>query len=137
MMQKVCEVSTWNYVVKTPGFIREANNFSEMNSRDLRLLHESHSILDAPVNYQNFKLVQINHVNPKASEAQSVSANKPQDKYEKASPKKVSQPASNVQKKITPYTAGGIGIYPCTTPSCKWPSASMFESIECEKCSIE
>ena len=53
-MQKVCAVSTWNYVVKAPGFIRETNAFSEINPRDLRLLHESHSTLDIPANYENF-----------------------------------------------------------------------------------
>ena len=53
-MQKVCAVSTWNYVVKAPGFIRETNAFSEINPRDLRLLHESHNSLDIPANYENF-----------------------------------------------------------------------------------
>ena len=137
VMQKVCEVSTWNYVVKAPGFIREINAFSEINPRDLRLLHESHSTLDIPANYENFKLVQINHANPKATEVRKVAFDKSQDGDQKTPPKKASQPILKVQEKIEPYTAGGIGIYPCTTPSCKWPSASMFESTKCEKCSKE
>lgn len=137
MMQKVCEVSTWNYVVKTPGFIRETNDFSGINSRDLRLLHENHSSLDTPTKYENFKLVRINHVNPNAIESHKISAAKSQDSDPKISPKKYTQPVLNVQKKVDPYIAGGIGIYPCTTPSCKWPSSSMFESVRCEKCSKE
>jgi hypothetical protein len=136
-LHKVCEVSTWNYVKKAPGFIDETNAFSGTGARELRLLHEGHSTQDIPTNYENFKLVNVNHVNPKAIEARKVTASEPHDKYEKTPPKKASQPALNVQKKIAPYTAGGIGIYPCTTPSCKWPSASMFESVKCEKCSKE
>jgi hypothetical protein len=134
-LKKVCEVSTWNYVKKTPGFIGETSTFSGNSIRDLRLLHEGHSTLDIPTNYENFKLVNVNHVNPKAIEARKITADKPQDNYEKTPPRSASQPVLNVQKNFEPYTAGGIGIYPCTTPSCKWPSSSMFESARCEKCS--
>lgn len=137
VIQKVCEVSTWNYVVKAPGFIRETNTFSGQNSRDLRLLHENHSTLDIPANYENFKFVQINHVNPGVFEDRKLTSDKFQDSDQKIPPKKSSKPVLNVQKIIKPYTAGGIGIYPCTTTSCKWPSASMFESISCEECSKE
>ena len=137
VMAKVCEVSTWNYVVKAPGFIRETKAFIGTDSRELRLLHESHSTLDIPANYENFKLVQINHINPKATEGRTVTSGKSEDLGQKVPPKKSHEPVLNVQKKIEPYTAGGIGIYPCTTPSCKWPSASMFESVKCEKCSKE
>jgi hypothetical protein len=135
ILHKVCEVSTWNYVQKAPGFIRETNAFSETNIRDLRLLHKSHSTLDVPPNYEKFGLVQINHVNPKATEARVTSASKSQNSESKTSPKKATQPQANLQKVVEQYTAGGIGIYPCATPSCKWPSASMFESVKCEKCS--
>jgi len=132
ILHKVCEVSTWNYVVKAPGFIRETDKFSEIKSRDLRLLYENHSTLEIPANYENFKLVNINHVNPKAIEGRVISANRTQ-----GPPKKESKSPLKTPKKVEPYTAGGIGIYPCTTPSCKWPSASMFESVRCEKCSKE
>jgi hypothetical protein len=131
-LQKVCEVSTWNYVKKAPGFIGETNAYSGIDTRELRLLHEGHSILDIPTNYENFKLVNINHVNPKAIEGRVISANRTQ-----GPPKKESKSPLKTPKKVEPYTAGGIGIYPCTTPSCKWPSASMFESVRCEKCSKE
>ena len=136
-LNKVCEVSTWNYVKKAPGFIGETETYSGVNSRELRLLHEGHSTLDIPTNYENFTLVHVNHVNPKAIESRKVTSDKSHDKDEKNPPKKASQPILKVQKKTEPYTAGGIGIYPCTTPSCKWPSASMFESAKCEKCSKE
>ena len=135
VMEKVCEVSTWNYVVKAPGFIRETKAFTGTDSRELRLLHESHSTLDVPPNYENFKLARVNHVNPKATEVRMVTSGKSEDLEQKVPPKKSPEPVLNVQKKIEPYTAGGIGIYPCTTPSCKWPSTSMFESAKCEKCS--
>jgi hypothetical protein len=137
IMHKVCEVSTWNYVVKTPGFIRESNAFSGINSRELRLLHENHRILEIPHNYENFKLAKINHVNPKAIESRRVAADRSQDSGTKIIPTKPSKADLNVQQEIEPYTSGGIGIYPCTTPSCKWPSASMFASSKCEKCSKE
>jgi len=133
-LQKVCEVSTWNYVKKAPGFIGETNAYSGIDTRELRLLHEGHSTLDIPTNYENFKLVNVNHVNPKAIEARKVSADKSRDDDKKSPSRKTPQPDLNVQKKIESYTAGGIGIYPCTTPSCKWPSASMFESVQCENC---
>jgi hypothetical protein len=135
ILHRVCEVSTWNYVKKAPGFIRETNAFSGVNLRDLRLLHETHSTLDFPPDYEKFRLVHINHVNPKATEARIKSGDKNQNLERKTSPKKTTQPQSNGQKVIEPYTEGGIGIYPCSTPSCKWPSASMFESVKCEKCS--
>jgi len=135
VMQKVCEVSTWNYVVNAPGFIRETNAFSGINSRDLRLLHVSHSTLDLPPNYENFKLARVNHANPKATAGRTATSKKSEHLEQKVPPKKSSEPVENVQKKTEPYTAGGIGIYPCTTPSCKWPSASMFESVKCEMCS--
>ena len=131
-LQKVCEVSTWNYVKKAPGFIGETNAYSGIDTRELRLLYEGHSTLDIPTNYENFKLVNINHVNPKAIEARVISANRTQ-----GPPKKESKSPLKTPKKVEPYTAGGIGIYPCSTPSCKWPSASMFESVRCEKCSKE
>ena len=136
-LQKVCEVSTWSYVKKAPGFIGETNAYSGIDTRELRLLHEGDSTLDIPTNYENFKLVNVNHVNPKAIEARKVSAEKSQDSVQVPSLKKSSQPVLKAQKKIEPYTAGGIGIYPCSTPSCKWPSASMFESVKCEKCNKE
>ena len=136
-MPKICEVSTWNYVVKAPGFIRETKAFSSINSRDLRLLHESHSTLDVPPNYENFKLARVNHLNPKATEGSSVTSGKSEDSDQKVHPKKSREPVLNIPKKIEPYTAGGIGIYPCVTPSCKWPSSSMFESAKCEMCSKE
>jgi hypothetical protein len=136
-LKKVCEVSTWNYVKKAPGFIGETNTYSGIDTRELRLLHESHSTIDIPTNYENFKLVNVNHVNPKAIEARKITTDKSQGSYEKTTPRKTSKPIFNAQQKIKPYTAGGIGIYPCTTPSCKWPSASMFESTRCEKCSKE
>jgi hypothetical protein len=135
ILHKVCEVSTWNYVKKAPGFIKETHAFSGANVRDLRLIHETHSTLDVPPNYEKFKLVQINHVNPKATEARVTSGDKRQNSESKTSPKKATKPQPKVQKVVEPYTAGGIGIYPCATPSCKWPSASMFESVKCEKCS--
>jgi hypothetical protein len=103
----------------------------------LRLLHESHGTLDIPPNYENFKLARVNHVNPKATEGRTVTSGKSEDLEQKVPLKKSPEPVLNFQKKIEPYTAGGIGIYPCTTPSCKWPSASMFESAKCEKCSKE
>ena len=133
-LHKVCEVSTWNYVKKAPGFLGETNAYSGIDTRELRLLHESHSNLDTPTNYENFKLVTVNHVNPKAIEARKVSAEKSKDHIEKSPSRKTPQPDLNGQKKIEPYTSGGIGIYPCTTPSCKWPSASMFESVQCVNC---
>jgi hypothetical protein len=136
-MKKVCEVSTWNYVKKAPGFIGETSIFSEVDSRELRLLHEDHTNLDIPMNYEKFKLVNVNHSNPKAIEPRKVKVDKPQVNFEKTPSRKTSQSELNVQKEIESYTAGGIGIYPCTTPSCKWPSASMFESAKCEKCSKE
>jgi hypothetical protein len=136
-LQKVCEVSTWNYVKKAPGFLGETTVFSGINSRELRLLHLSHSTLDIPANYENFKLIKINHFNPKAIEGKSASATRTQESLRKASPRNDSESAIKKPKIVTPYTAGGIGIYPCSTPSCNWPSASMFESVECEKCSKE
>ncbi len=136
-LHKVCEVSTWNYVKKAPGFLGETNIFSEANIRELRLLHVSHTTLDIPTNYENFKLAQINHFNPKAIEGRSVSANRTQQSPKKASLRTDSESPTKKSETMTPYTAGGIGIYPCTTKSCVWPSASMFESAECEKCRNE
>ena len=136
-LHKVCEVSTWNYVKRAPGFLGESNIFSGANSRELRLLHVSHSTLDIPANYENFKLAQINHFNPKAIEGRGVSGNRTQESPKKASPRTDSESTVKKSETITPYTAGGIGIYPCTTKSCVWPSASMFESAKCEKCRKE
>lgn len=133
-LRQVCEVSTWNFVKNTPGFLRETNAFSGENTRSLRLLHQGHSALEIPTNYENFKLVQINHVNPKAFEGRKISAKNSEDLLERNPPKKVSPSAPKLPRKIEPYTAGGIGIYPCTTPSCTLPSASMFETAKCEKC---
>lgn len=136
-LQKVCEVSTWNYVKKAPGFLGETTAFSGVNSRELRLLHLSHSTMDIPTNYENFQLVQINHVNPKAIEVRNVSPNRTQESPKRLSPRNDSESAPKTPKIVTPYTAGGIGIYPCSNLSCNWPSASMFESVRCEKCSKE
>lgn len=134
---KVCEVSTWNYVKKAPGFMGETDAFSGVGTRELRLLHEGHSNLNIPSNYENFKLVHINHVNPKAIVGRNASANTTQEIPKEVSPRKDSKPILKTPKIIAPYTAGGIGIYPCTTPACAWPSASMFESAKCAKCSQE
>jgi hypothetical protein len=136
-LHKVCEVSTWNYVKRAPGFIGETSAFSGVDTRELRSLHLSHSTLDIPPNYENFKLVQINHINPKAIEGRSISSSGTPQSPKGASPRKDSEPILKTPKIIAPYTAGGIGIYPCTTPACPWPSASMFESAKCAKCSQE
>ena len=53
---KVCEVSTWNYVINSYGFIEEHNELMGSNPRELQLLHPDHSILDIPENYESFKL---------------------------------------------------------------------------------
>lgn len=136
-LQKVCEVSTWNYVKKAPGFLGETTVFSGVNSRELRLLHLSHSTMDIPINYENFKLIRVNHANPKATENRSASRVVNQNLEQKSAPKEDSQSAIKIPKSVKAYTAGGLGIYSCTTPNCVWPSASMFESVKCEKCSNE
>lgn len=134
-LQKVCEVSTWNYVKKAPGFLGETSTFSGVDSRELRLMHLSHSTLDIPTNYENFKLVQINHFNPKAIESRRNSTDQVLRSTVKNLPTKDPKIQSKPPENVEAYMAGGIGIYPCSTPSCTWPSASMFESARCEKCS--
>jgi hypothetical protein len=60
-MSRVCEVSTWNYVINSYGFIEEHNEFMGTDPRELQLLHPDHSILDVPENYEAFKLRKVNH----------------------------------------------------------------------------
>jgi hypothetical protein len=136
-LHKVCEVSTWNYVTKTPGFLGETEIFSGANTRGLRLLHSDHSTLDIPINYENFKLIRVNHIYPKATENRSASRVVNQNLEQTSAPKGDSQSAIKTPKSVKAYTAGGLGIYSCTTPNCVWPSASMFESVKCERCSNE
>jgi hypothetical protein len=58
---KVCEVSTWNYVINSYGFIEEHNEFMGTVPRELQSLHPDHSILDVPENYDSFKLKTVRH----------------------------------------------------------------------------
>lgn len=132
-LNKVCEVSTWNYVKNSPGFIRETNSFSGVNPRKLRLLNEAHSKLVVPAEYENFKLVQINHFSPKATEPRP-SNQAHTTVLRKRAGKDAATSSTSGSKTPKPYTAGGIGIYSCVTPGCIWPSSSMFESTKCEKC---
>ena len=132
LANKVCEVSTWRFIQKSPGYLEEVDLSQEYRARELRLLYENHSVLEIPPNYENFKLKKVNHFNPKAIEAKGVQERRIEDKDSK---NKVDlAPTRKARKEAAPYTAGGIGIYPCSTASCVWPSSSMFESTKCENC---
>jgi hypothetical protein len=58
---KVCEVSTWNYVINSYGFIEENNAFMGSQPRELNLLHQNHSALNEPLEYEAFTLKQVRH----------------------------------------------------------------------------
>jgi hypothetical protein len=58
---KVCEVSTWNYVINSYGFIEEFNDFAGYEPRELKLLYTEHFDITEPTNYENFKLKQVRH----------------------------------------------------------------------------
>lgn len=64
---KVCEVSTWNYVINSYGFIEEHNAFMGNEPRELKLLHQNHSVLNEPLEYEAFKLKQVRHYYEKDS----------------------------------------------------------------------
>jgi hypothetical protein len=64
---KVCEVSTWNYVINSYGFIEEHNAFMGYEPRELKLLHQNHSTLNEPLDYEAFKLKQVHHYYEKDS----------------------------------------------------------------------
>jgi hypothetical protein len=57
----VCEVSTWNYVINSSGFIEEQNNFMGYEPRELRLFHQDHSRLEEPIGFENFKVKKVHH----------------------------------------------------------------------------
>jgi hypothetical protein len=58
---KVCEVSTWNFIKQSPGFIEEIPNFMGYESRELKILHPEHLLLSEPPGYPDFKLQRVNH----------------------------------------------------------------------------
>jgi len=58
---RVCEVSTWNYVINSYGFIEEHNAFMGYEPRELKLLHQNHSVLNEPLEYEAFTLKQVRH----------------------------------------------------------------------------
>lgn len=58
---KVCEVSTWNFVINSFGFIEEKNDFMGYSPRELKLLNIEHSKLTEPENYESFKLKNVRH----------------------------------------------------------------------------
>lgn len=58
---EVCEVSTWNYVINSYGFIEEQNEFMGNSPRELKLLYPDHSTLDQPENYEHFKPQKVRH----------------------------------------------------------------------------
>ena len=60
-LNKVCEVSTWNFIKASPGFIEEVTNFMGNESRELKLLHSDHSLLNEPPGYADFKLQRVRH----------------------------------------------------------------------------
>jgi hypothetical protein len=60
-LNKVCEVSTWNFIKASPGFIEEVTNFMGNASRELKLLHSDHSLLNEPPGYADFKLQRVRH----------------------------------------------------------------------------
>jgi hypothetical protein len=133
-MREVCEVSTWNFVKNSPGFLEEMDLSNYYICRNLRLSIADHSILDMPPEYKEFKLVTVNHYNPKATELRRSSS---ADNIYGEKRKTASEPApkaTKVYKEPAPYTGGGIGVYPCLTSNCPWPSSSMFESTYCQKC---
>jgi hypothetical protein len=133
-MKEVCEVSTWNFVRNSPGFLEDMDLSSEYTCRSLRLSIEKHILLNIPPEYMEFKLSTVNHYNPKATELRSDSSADNVYEKKRKSPSKSAPKASKVFKEPTPYTGGGIGVYPCLTSNCPWPSSSMFESTYCQKC---
>ena len=60
-LNKVCEVSTWNFIKSSPGYIKEVTNFMGNESRELKLLHSDHSLLNEPPGYADFKLQRVRH----------------------------------------------------------------------------
>jgi len=58
---RVCEASTWNYVINSSGFIEEFNDYAGYKPRELKLLYPEHFNTTEPTNYENFKLKQIRH----------------------------------------------------------------------------
>lgn len=58
---KVCEVSTWNYVTKSPGLITESNKFMGYEARDLKLLFPNDAEVEAPIGYSDFHLQRVRH----------------------------------------------------------------------------
>lgn len=60
-LNKVCEVSTWNFIKESPGFIEEITNFMGYEARELKLLHADHSLLSEPPGYADFKLQRVRH----------------------------------------------------------------------------
>jgi len=58
---RVCEASTWNYVINSFGFIEEKNDFMGYSPRELKLLNIEHSKLTEPENYESFKLKKVRH----------------------------------------------------------------------------
>jgi len=58
---RVCEVSTWNYVVNSFGFIEEFNDYAGYEPRELKLLYPEHFDVTKPINYDDFKFKQVRH----------------------------------------------------------------------------
>lgn len=139
-MQGVCEVSSWNYIKNSPGFLGEINNFEGSVSRELRLLHPNHSTLNIPLNYDTFNLSRVNHFNTKDFEVKSLPVREGiKPSQERSSSNSSTTPSRKNHIKTpppaAPYLGGKIGIYPCSTSGCAFPSTSMFEVGKCEKCS--
>jgi hypothetical protein len=138
-MMKVCEVSSWNYIKNSPGYLGEINNFDGSARRELRLLHPSHSTLNTPLNYDTFNLSRVNHFNTKDFEVKSIPLiNENKSHQEKRATNSSSTPSrKNLIKTpppAVPYLGGKIGIYPCSTSGCPFPSTSMFQEGKCDKC---
>jgi len=132
-MMKVCEVSTWNFISKSIGFMGEIDPPAEYRGRELRLLYPHHSDLDSPPNYGKFKLTSINHYSPKATEPKSKLSIEV-DNFSGDLRGNNNTRSTRVPREPAHYSGGGIGIYPCVTANCVWPSSSMFGSEKCDKC---
>lgn len=130
----ICEQSTWNYVIKSPGFLGELEEYA---GRRLEVLHPRDIELNVPRYYEQFNLVQINHKNRVKFEPVTNITTGSNSTYRNESEiadelKKTKNP--NVKESSKSYTGAKIGIYPCLTNSCKNPSSSMFTSAKCEQC---
>jgi len=55
---QVCEVSTWNYVLNSPGFKSEHR---PINARELKLLDQESSSLEMPIGYAEAQIKRIRH----------------------------------------------------------------------------